>query len=341
MIAVRISLSSVSAAKVSTDHDVTDDFYRPATSNGYAPGDNPRKRGVRESDGYRPKPVAHEETASIRRRRATDGYATGDTPSSRGVQETDRYRPKPPGHEQRSATNRSSDSQEALPAHARHIDKPKTQSRHPVQILGSMSAVSTRFSARPLSSIPNFDDGKTLFSFADYDDLEHPPQSSKEKSRQSKVSESGVKSFCHEDPHDRKQPSKEDPGATQRLFGGIIKRSRSPEANTANPHPLSQKLSHDSKTIAPYRIAKSSSPSLASQHGLPQGFEIARSGTQQPPMPDHSGHQNAALASINPNAQPKFQASPFPKENVSTPKPETAWQRMIRESDDRWKMAGG
>ncbi|PVH89191.1 hypothetical protein DL98DRAFT_523991 [Cadophora sp. DSE1049] len=340
-----------------SDHDVTDDFYRPANSNGYAPGDNPRRRGVRESDRYRPKPVAHKEIPSLRHHRPHNGFAAAHNTMSRCAQESDRYRPDQIVYEQKSAASRfahiegnnlprrtlnmNSWPSETFFAQAGHLHRDGIQHPRPGQVPASSMAASKQLPTRPVTNIPKFEDGTTLFSFADHDDREASPPSSKQGSRASKRSGSGVFSFYDEGSSDGKQALMEDPAATRRLFGGIIKSRRSSEATTNPPPSSSPKPCPQSKTILPLRTIDSSSPSLASQYGVPRGFCLASSSAQQPSMPDDSRFQSAALASIDTNTQPKRQASRNPSKVENLPKSETAWQRMVRESNERWKKAGG
>ena len=207
------------------------------------------------------------------------------------------------------------------------------------QVPVSSTAVSARVSARSVTSIPKFKDGTTLFSFTDYENREN--FSPKEEKRAPRRSGSGIFSSKCGGLDDEKQTLTEDPAATRRLFGGIIQKRRASEATTNPPHPSSPKSSQDFKTILPSRYPDSSKFSLASQYGVPQGFELARSAAQKPFMPDRSRSQNTALASVGNHVQYKHHVSPFTNESVSTPKPETAWQRMVRESNERWDKASG
>lgn len=342
-------------AKLSADAVFTNDFYRPANSTGFAPGDNPRKRGVQDTDRYRPETGAPESTPFLGRHRVNKGFAAGDNPRSRGVQESDRYRPDPILYQQISAASRFVDVEgeftpkvcerelmmpETFPTQAmqyKYEFKRPQQGQVPV----SSTAVSERASARSVTSIPKFEDGTTLFSFTDFEDRENISVSPKQEKHAPRRSGSGIFSSKCDGLNDEKRTPTEDPAATRRLFGRIIQKRRATEATT-NPSPSSSpNSSHEFKKVLPHSTPNSSKCSLASQYGVPQGFKLARSAAQEPFMPDRSRSQNPTLASIGNHTQSKHHVSPFSNESVSTPKQETAWQRMVRESNERWDEAGG
>ncbi|KAK0102335.1 hypothetical protein ONS95_005958 [Cadophora gregata] len=324
----------MSAANSSTDDVVTDDFYRPANSNDYAPGDNPRKRGVRETDRFRPEPIRRA-IPSLSHRRAPNGYVAGDNPTSRGVQQSDRYRPDPKLFEQEPDARISSHVLEAIRSDTCPTQGLETQHFRPLQVTISRNAFLHPILARPVSNVPNFDDGMTLFSFSDYNDLETPPEGPEERSCPSKRSESRIFSFDGKSPSDGKQTFMDDPAATRRLFGGIIKKRRVSGPSTSLPTSLLPKSGHDSNNISSYRTTDSSNPSRASQYGITQGFEVAPSDTQRMSLPGCPRVEYAALTSINPNTPKKSQASLVLEENSSHPELEKAWQMIVRQSDER------
>ncbi|KAG4441975.1 hypothetical protein IFR05_002543 [Cadophora sp. M221] len=328
----------------SADMDKSDDFYRPPRSNGYAPGDNPRSRGVRESDRYRPNQLNSKKHPPVRFEGMLLAIIRGVEASKR-VARTD--------HNQLSATRNKRLAVILLPkviqfqvevaydswyidaifAHVKQANGVK--SWHPRQ--------------RPLSKVPSFAAGTTLFSFNDDVNMEDSPgHSHKGDSLTSRKFGSGIFSFHDEEMYDGPtfspqpsnkrsqsgigslllnnstvlpQPSEhnyrtqqfsqidndgrpvrmEDPAASRRLFGGIIESRRSSEAMINLPPHSPPRSDHSCCAIPPLRITSTPIPTLASQYGVPQGFELARGGAQSLSKPSNSSIPNTALAPISTN----------------------------------------
>ncbi|KAH9212184.1 hypothetical protein DL95DRAFT_447830 [Leptodontidium sp. 2 PMI_412] len=334
-------------------------------SNGYAPGNNPRSRGVQESDRYKPKPAEYEEAPS----RTSRAYVAGDNPRSRGVQKSDNYRPEPIEHREKPVRSRYSASQGAMLA-------------HPIQPNGFES---WRPRQRPSNNVPSFAAGTTLFSFNDDINLEDSPGHIPMKN--SLTTRKFESSIVHdEDMHDGPafpQPSTlgpqsgtgpflltnsevlprrseyrtrqflqvgndgkpvrmEDPAASRRLFGGIIKSRRSSEAAITLPSPSPPRSDYSSRTTLPLRIISSPSPTLARQYGVPRGFELVRGATQPLSKSNNSNIPNTALTPISTNTHSEIRPSSlFSYETRGTLELETSWQRMVRELNERWKNSSG
>ncbi|CZS88173.1 uncharacterized protein RCO7_01139 [Rhynchosporium graminicola] len=273
--------------------DKVDDFYRPPTSSGYAPGDTPKMRGVHKSDHYRPL-YRHIPSSGIHH---SDRSKEGEVPTSKHI------KVEPKKSEQtipmQAATAHGLNLARARNKQLQGFKDWRPSRRPPADYTGSTtllsfgSDMSTSHFQQKGSSLDASTSGKSgssVLSSHDeglYDEKAATlrPLPASPTSRSGHMSALSYKmQYLSEQKKQlsqlpgttRRSVVVADPASSRRLFGGIIK-SRRPAIPTNEPTPSSSALS-DTKfenrlLTRPTSSTISTDPSLSARYELRLGFK--------------------------------------------------------------------